>query len=151
MSYIVFVWVQVYHWLPINVVACELVSITLRFCVHCRTPFYVAPPFPVTPTLMATACSVELAGWAFCLIDQVLTAIDFVAHSLLLCSHPRKIVDLLQLHDGYWIVHRSQSTAVLWCCRTLVTSSSHCCLCMHHVDNNYRLCFYKSSLIVKSL
>ena len=43
--------------------------------------------------LTLTAClsfsvelEVELAGKAFCLIDQVLAAIDFVAYHLLLCS-----------------------------------------------------------------
>ena len=38
---------------------------------------------------LATACLsfyVELAGCVFCLIDQVLTAIDFVEYRLLLCS-----------------------------------------------------------------
>ena len=29
---------------------CLQVSSTLRICVHCRTPFYIAPPFPVTST-----------------------------------------------------------------------------------------------------
>ena len=118
---------------------CLWVSSTLRICVHCRTPSYIDPPFPVTPTLMATVClsfsvmSVELAGWAFCLINQVLTATDFVAYRLLLCSRTTH-AKLLACY-GYMmatrILHRSQSVL---CCRTLVTSSSsHCCLCMHHV------------------
>ena len=129
-SYIVFVWVQVYLWLPKNIVAWS----TLRICVHCRMPFYIAPPFLVTPTLIATAWlsfSVELAGWAFVLffnyIDRVLTAINFVAYHLLLCSRTThtKLLTCYSYMMATRILRRLRQ-----CCRKLMTSSSHCCLCV---------------------
>ena len=84
-SYIVFMWVQVYLWLPENILA-----------------------------------------------NQVLIAIDFVVYRLLLCSRTTH-AELLTFY-GYMmatrILRRSQSVL---CCRTLVTFSSHFCLCMHHV------------------
>ena len=49
----------------------------------CRTPFYIAPPFPVTPTLITIAASVEHFVFS---IDQVLTAIGFVEYRFLLYS-----------------------------------------------------------------
>ena len=119
---------------------CLPVSSTLGICVHCRMPFYIAPPFLVTPTLMATAClsfSIDLAGWVFCLIDQVLTAIDFVAYRLLLCScttHAKLLTCygymMAQATTPTRILRRSQSVVSVL---ALVTSSSHCCLCMHRV------------------
>ena len=62
MSYIVFVRVQVYLWLP-KKCCCLQVSLTLRICVHCKTPFYIAPPLPVMPTLMATTCLNFWTSW----------------------------------------------------------------------------------------
>ena len=120
---------------------CLWVSLTMKIC---RTPYCIVPPLPVpsTCTFMTnsqlyhlatlTACfsfSVELAGWAFCLIDLVLTTIDFVEYCLLLCSHTThaKLLSCYGYMMAIRILPRSQ------CCHTLVTSSSHCCLCMHHV------------------
>ena len=115
---------------------CLQVSLTLRICVYCRMPFYIAPPFPAMPTFtsvnLAAACfsfSVELAaGWAFVIIiDQVLTAIDFVEYCLLLCSCTThtKLLTCYGYMIATRILHRSHSVL---CCRTPVTSSSHRCL-----------------------
>ena len=104
---------------------CLRVSSTLRICVHCRMPFYITPPFPVTPTLIATACL------SFCSIDQVLTAVDFVEYRLLLCfcTTHAKLLTCYGYMMATKILRKSQPVL---CCRTLVTSSSHCCLCMRH-------------------
>ena len=53
---------------------------------------------------MCLSFSVELAGWAFCLIDQVPTAIDFVAYHLLLCSRTTHA----KLLTCYGYFHRKQ-------------------------------------------
>ena len=149
---------------------CLRVSSTLRICVHCRMPFYIAPPFPVTPTFtsikstiirsyhFATAClsfSVELAGWAFCLIDQVLTAIDFVVYCLLLCSHNThaKLLTCYSYMMATRILCRSQSVL---CCRILVTSIFFPLLsvygsCSSSISIYIVLRFYKLSLIAMSL
>ena len=76
-------------------------------------------------------------AWASLLVmlvdDQVLTAIDFVEYRLLVCSRTTH-AKLLTCY-GYMmakltrILGRSQSVL---CCCTPVTSS-HCCLCIHHV------------------
>ena len=114
-SYIVFVWVQVYLWLPENIVACEfhrhwgfvyivkchLVSLHLfQLCLHSCLYIYDNSFVP-----FAAAClSVELASWAFCLIDQVLTAIDFVEYNLPLYSCTQKWLTCYGYVHAGWLL-----------------------------------------------
>ena len=92
---------------------CLRVSLTLRICVHCRTPFYITPPFSVTPTFtsddrarnsFATAWlsfSVELAGHAGWWPSSYRYWLCRVQLTALLSHYPCKIVDLIRLHNGY--------------------------------------------------
>ena len=87
---------------------CLRVSSTLRICVHCRTPFYITPPFLVKPTLMqphAWARWYRPSSYRYWLCRVPVNA---------LLSHydPRKIFDLFMVT---WrvsltrILRRSQS------------------------------------------
>ena len=80
--------------------------------------------------------SVELAGWAFCLIGQVLTTVEFLEYHLLLWSRTTsaKLLNCYGYrHDAGLLVgffgdlsHQSKL-----CCRTSVTSSSTVvCVCI---------------------
>ena len=88
-SYLVVVWVQVYHWLP-EKCCCLRASLTSRICVHCRTPSYYHPAFSGYAYINGNRV-LELSLWCWTSwlsilsynIDQVLTTIVFVAYRLL--------------------------------------------------------------------
>ena len=95
---------------------CLRVSSALRICVHCKTPFYIAPPFPVTPTLMATVCLSFWTSWYW--YHYWLCRVP--VNALLSHYDPRKIVDLFMVTWRLlgFFADLGQH------CRTLVTSSS---------------------------
>ena len=120
---------------------CLWVSSTLRICVHCRMPSYIAPPFPVTPTFTSVILHrvLELLCWT-----SWLSILSYwpSSHRYWLCSipltallwhYPRKIVGLYITVTWWLLGYSLHAQSVLCCRRTPVTSSSHCCLCMHHV------------------
>ena len=122
---------------------CLRVSSTLRICVHCRTPFYIAPPFPVTPTFTSVNLATACLSFSSSVEHSLICLIWPISHRYWLCrvpvtglrSHcPHKIVDLLRLHDAWLLVlgFLAQISVSAVCVPWPVTSSSQCCLCMHH-------------------
>ena len=103
---------------------CLRVSSTLRICVHCRTPFYIAPPSGYAYIHVRSCnCVLQLLCWtscwlSICLIDQVLTAIDFVEYCLLLCSRTTH-AKLLTCY-GYMM-----ATRIFWRSQSVLTVLSY--------------------------
>ena len=155
-SYIVFVWVQVYHWLPENIVAWEFYwHWEFVYIVECH--LIIAPPLPVMPILMATACSSFCwTSWLSILsynIDKVLTAIDFcsVLHTALLSHYMR---NCWPVRVTWWllglILHRSQSV-LLYTGDLFFPLLSVYASCSSSIRYNIHFSFYKLSLIAMSL
>ena len=81
---------------------CLRVSSTLRICVHCRTPSYIAPPFPVMPTFTSVILHhmLELLCWTSWLSILSYWSSSYrywhcrVPLTALLSHYQRNIVDL---------------------------------------------------------